>query len=75
MLWGVVAFIIAVVLMAAIIAALARSMSTHRRDIKIVDMRNRGLGAKDIAAELDTTEDDIRAALKRLTIGFGDAGI
>ena len=51
-----------------------RGIRNHPRDVQIVDMRNRGLSAAEIADALGTTESVIREDLKRLTIGLGETG-
>jgi DNA-binding CsgD family transcriptional regulator len=48
--------------------------SCHPRDVQIVDMRNRGLSAAEIADALGTTEAVIRKDLRRLAIGLGENG-
>ena len=56
--------------MAGVVLWLRRSPK-HSRDVRIVDMRNRGLTAHQIADALGTTENAIREDLKRLSIGLG----
>ncbi len=74
MFWGVVSLVIVVVFVIAVVFGLIRGVRSHPRDVRIVDMRNRGLSAAEIAEALGTTESVIRADLKRLTIGLGETG-
>ena len=48
-----------------------RRSPKHSRDVRIVDMRNRGFTAHQIADTLGTTENAISEELKRLSIGLG----
>jgi DNA-binding CsgD family transcriptional regulator len=56
--------------------AVVRSLRTHRRDMRIVDMLNGGRTVSEIAQVLNTTERDVREARKRIagTIGPRTAG-
>ena len=74
MFWGVVSLVFVVFFVFAVSFGLIRGIRRHPRDVRIVDMRNRGLSAAEIAAALGTTESVIREDLKRLTIRLGDTG-
>ena len=74
MFWGVVSLVVVMVLVTALLFALIRGILNHPRDVQIVDMRNRGLSAAEIADALRTTEAVIREDLRRLTIGLGETG-
>ena len=74
MLWGVVSLVVVLVFVMALVFGVIRGVRNHPRDIQIVDMRNRGLSAAEIADALGTTESVIREDLKRLTIGLGETG-
>ena len=74
MFWGVVSLVVVVVLVMALLFGVIRGIRNHPRDVQIVDMRNRGLSAAEIADALGTTESVIREDLRRLTIGLGETG-
>jgi len=74
MFWGVVSLVVVVVLVTGLLFAVIRGIRNHPRDVQIVDMRNRGLSAAEIADALGTTEAVIREDLRRLTIGLGETG-
>lgn len=68
---GVLAGVLAIVIAMAILAFVLRSPRTHRRDLRIVDMRNRGSSVSEIAAALNTTEKDVRETMKRIAARIG----
>jgi len=74
MFWGVISLVVVVVLVTGLLFAVIRGIRNHPRDVQIVDMRNRGLSAAEIADALGTTEAVIRKDLRRLTIGLGETG-
>jgi len=74
MFWGVISLVVVVVLVTGLLFAVIRGIRNHPRDVQIVDMRNRGLSAAEIADALGTTEAVIREDLRRLTIGLGETG-
>jgi DNA-binding NarL/FixJ family response regulator len=64
-----IAFVMAAVLTS--VAAVLRWLRTYRRDLRVVDMRNRGCSVSEIAEALNLTDRGVRETLKRIagTIG------
>jgi len=58
-LWGVIAIVIVAILVVADAATLVLGLSSHRRDVRIVDMRNRGCSVSEIAKALNSTGDEV----------------
>jgi DNA-binding NarL/FixJ family response regulator len=62
---GAVALAVVAIMALAAVTTLW-SLRTYRRDLRIVDMRNRGCSVSEIADALNTTDRDVRENLKRL---------
>jgi hypothetical protein len=51
--------VIVAILVVADVATLVLGLSSHRRDVRIVDMRNRGCSVSEIAKALNSTGDEV----------------
>lgn len=68
---GVLALVIGVAVVLWTSVAVVRSLRTHRRDVRIVDMLNGGRSVPEIAQVLNTTERDVQEARKRIAGAIG----
>lgn len=71
MAWGVVALVMAAVMVAGIAYTVVSAAANHRTDSRIVDLRNRGMSVTDIAIELQMTEEQVRERIRRITGAAG----
>jgi hypothetical protein len=70
-LWGAIAIMLGAIFVVAGVAALVQGLRTHTRDVRIVDMRNRGCSVSEIAKALNSTDEQVRKAMKRITGSVG----
>ncbi|MBI3224237.1 MAG: hypothetical protein HYZ39_04150 [Mycolicibacterium cosmeticum] len=73
MLWSWVALALGGLIAAGCLVTVAGGVKHHRRDVRILDMRNHGLDVPTIARELGSTEAEIHARMKRIA-GAGGLG-
>jgi hypothetical protein len=69
--WGLIALVVAAIVIVAVVATLVRRLRWHRRDVRIVDMHNRGCSVSQIAEALDSTDEEVRKAMKRISGSMG----
>lgn len=69
---GVLAQVVGVALATAAVVLWTRFSGGYSRDVQIVEMRNQGLSAAEIADVLNMPHSVIQEDLKRLTIGLGE---